>query len=475
MPGRVTTFLRNPGSNIAHIKNKSRSISPDTSDGEDVASHHYAVKKPEFADAMLKKRLSLPFGKKDPHCPAVAVDWSLESPPILFHGNVEDSTGALLSGQMILDIREDTVELEGFTASLRIRTSHKRPFQNNCNDCIHQFTELQSWRFIVQPMVLPRGKHQFPFTTLLEGHLPASMITSLMSITYEFKAEATIARHSLNVPSTASNVTKFERTIPVKRTLPQPDHPHHSVRLFPPTNIKTGAYYSPVIHAHTDNKVSLRLDGLVSVNEKAATLDIWKLKKVTWKLEETVKTVAPACGKHSPTAQEVGEGDQAKKGIQRNETHFLADKNIHEGWKSTYTSTDGTVELEFDYGLHHRRGKSEPKYAPDNKALDGTQVTHSLLLELVVSKEFAPIGKPNQSSQTGTGRVLRMNFPVILTENPGMGISWDEEAPPVYQNVPPSPPGYPTIESPIDYDDLEFLDACRINGESPSRRPSAWV
>ena len=35
-----------------------------------------------------------------------------------------------------------------------------------------------------------------------------------------------------------------------------------------------------------------------------------------------------------------------------------------------------------------------------------------------------------------------MHFGTILTERAGIGISWDNEAPPIYQDVPPSPPAY---------------------------------
>jgi hypothetical protein len=39
-----------------------------------------------------------------------------------------------------------------------------------------------------------------------------------------------------------------------------------------------------------------------------------------------------------------------------------------------------------------------------------------------------------------------MQFTLVVTEKSGMGISWDEEQPPVYEDVPNSPPGYPRME-----------------------------
>lgn len=47
------------------------------------------------------------------------------------------------------------------------------------------------------------------------------------------------------------------------------------------------------------------------------------------------------------------------------------------------------------------------------------------------------------SVPTGAARVLRMQFRIHLTERSGLGISWDEEVPPIYQDVKMlSPPSY---------------------------------
>jgi len=61
---------------------------------------------------------------------------------------------------------------------------------------------------------------------------------------------------------------------------------------------------------------------------------------------------------------------------------------------------------------------------------------------MVVSEEWAPLRKLNQPTPTGSARVLRTQFNLVVTERGGMGISWDEEQPPMYEDVPASPPGY---------------------------------
>ncbi|KAM6515251.1 Endocytosis regulator [Fusarium solani] len=359
------------------------------------------------------------------------------APPVVFHGNAEDSTGALITGQMFLDVKEEAVEIGSFSASLKLHVFQKRPFQSHCTDCQNQYTELQAWQLLAHPTTLRKGRHAYPFSILLGGHLPATMDTPLAAISYEFKADAYVTR-GINSTSGTCAPVRFERTIPVKRSLPENEIPHHSVRVFPPTNIKASAHYNNVIHPTGTNTVNLRLDGLMSRNEKAKTIDFWRLKKVTWRLEETIKTVAPACERHAPAQAQ----DPEKKGLPRNEVRVLGEKHLHEGWKSDFTGTDGKVEMEFDYFANQYKSHSkELKYACDTKSHDGIEVTHSLLIELVVSREYAPEGKPQLATQTGTGRILRMHYGVVMTDHAGMGVSWDNEAPPVYQDVPPSPPG----------------------------------
>src|SRR5690242_1611347 len=134
------------------------------------------------------------------------------------------------------------------------------------------------------------GEHSFPFSVLLEGHLPSTMDSPLVSISYEFKAEAIPRINLTSLPPIG-----LEKTLDVRRSLPTSEVPHHSVRVFPPTNIKASAHYPHVIHPIGSYTLALRLDGIAKLNSKVNTVEYWKLKKLTWKLEETIKTIAPAC------------------------------------------------------------------------------------------------------------------------------------------------------------------------------------
>lgn len=253
MPHLVANFLRSSSGPIPHIKavsrsrntsrstsrSASRNTSPHASDSED----RHAVKMPDLAEAIKKHhRLSLHFGRSNskerqqqhvPYSPVV-IEWSVESPPVVFHGNTEESTGALVSGQIFLDIKEELVDIESFTAALNLIVTHKRPFQNNCNECQTQTTQLEKLELLAHPIPLRKGKHQFPFSILLPGHLPASMDTPVVSIAYVLNAEAQYltAPTDSETPSSISTA-KFDRIIDVKRTLPEPLYPHNSVRVFP--------------------------------------------------------------------------------------------------------------------------------------------------------------------------------------------------------------------------------------------------
>ncbi|KOS21035.1 Uncharacterized protein ESCO_004368 [Escovopsis weberi] len=491
---------RNPSPHATHSPLSSAS-SPSTS-----SAHEDHTLIADLTEALKKHhRLSLHFGRAykehgqhqfplqqdAPSCRRAAIDCTMESSPIVFHGTPDESTGALVTGQLILEAKEDLLRVESFAARLDLVVTQKKPFSSSCSDCQTQTTTIQRWEFLSHLTSLGNGKHHFPFSVHLGGHFPASMNTPLVSIAYVIKAEAIISASTTDLKAAAhgtdaTTCLAFERTLDVKRSLPEPIYPHNSVRVFPPTNIKATANYMSTLDPNRSNNLTLKLDGLMTHNEKFGTVDLWRLKKLTWKLEETIKTMAPPCKNHEHELDTIAELEAECKGHARSETRVIGEKSLFEGWKSSYTGSDGTVDFEFDFfvnkdakdakAVHHKgpqpKAPSADLYACDNQTDQGTSVTHSLCLELVISKEYAQEGKTHQSHQTGTGRILRMHFAVVLTNNAGMGVSWDNEAPPVYEDVPPSPPSYQWEEDPIEYADLEELDAARAFTAPNSRRHS---
>ncbi|KAH9992017.1 hypothetical protein F4779DRAFT_243166 [Xylariaceae sp. FL0662B] len=377
--------------------------------------------------------------------PNASLDWKVESPPVVMHGDVENSTGALVSGQLLLCVKENDFEVDSFEAKLDIRVTQKKPFTGHCHSCSTQTTELKSWSFLSEPSVLSKRIHEFPFSVLLEGYLPATTDNPILSVRYDFTAEA---KPRIGPP------IRLVKTIDVKRSLPVPELPHHSVRIFPPTNLAASVHYSQIVHPISAEKFTLRLDGIVKHNPEAKSVEYWKLKRLSWKLEENLETVAPACEKHSPKEPETGA--PSKKGIKRADTRTIAHADLHSGWKSDY-SPSGNIEMEVEYQV-----PPVPKAACDMKSLDGTEITHQLVVEMVVVQEYAPTAHPKHITPTGVARILRMHFGVVITERAGLGVSWDNEAPPIYQDVPPSPPAY-TCDIP--YENVDDLTLGRRSHE----------
>ncbi|KAI2623927.1 hypothetical protein GGS26DRAFT_214240 [Hypomontagnella submonticulosa] len=393
--------------------------------------------------------------KEQPQNPFASLDWKIESPPAVMHGEPENSTGALVSGQLLLDVKEDGFEVETFKATLHIHVVQKRPFVGHCQHCLNQTTELKTWSFLSEPTVLSKRVHEFPFSVLLDGHLPATTDNSVVSIRYDFSAEV--------IPRNGP-VIKLAKNIDVKRSLQVPELPHHSIRIFPPTNIAASVHFSQVVHPISTNTFTLRLDGIVKHNPDAKSVEYWKLKRLSWKLEENMETVAPACEKHAPRDPETGL--PTKKGVKRTDARTIAHADMHSGWKSDYSPT-GCIEMEIQYQL-----TPGAKAVCDVKSEDGSQVTHQLVVEMVVVQEYAPTAHPKHVTPTGVARILRMHFGVVLTERAGLGVSWDNEAPPIYQDVPPSPPSYSCDIPYSSVESVEDLSLSRQIQEEGSRAPS---
>jgi len=279
---------------------------------------------------------------------------------------------------------------------------------------------------------------------------------SLSSIAYILKATIT--------PKTGEPLS-LSHPLSVRRAIQPSDLPRQSIRIFPPTNLTAHVSLPSVIHPIGEFNAALRLDGIVRRNADTGIQTHWKLKRLTWRLDETQKVISPACAKH---ALKSGAAPDDKKGAAHQEVRTLNSEELKTGWKADYSRPDGSIELEFPFSMR-------PDAYPvcDVKAEDGTEVSHVLVVEMIVAEEYAPTKKPSQTTPTGAARVLRMHFNAVVTERGGMGISWDEEQPPLYENVPASPPGYGRSESLDgaaipDYEELDRLPGPRLGLAGPS-------
>ncbi len=141
---------------------------------------------------------------------------------------------------------------------------------------------------------------------------------------------------------------KLSQVLDVKRAIHPADQPRHSIRIFPPTNLTANCELPAVIHPIGETTVSLRLDGCVKRNLDLKSQHQWKLKRLTWRIDETQKTISPACPKH---AAKLGNVDDEKRGIAHQDVRTIGSTEIKSGWKSDYSTPDGSIELEFPFGI----------------------------------------------------------------------------------------------------------------------------
>jgi hypothetical protein len=256
------------------------------------------------------------------------------------------------------------------------------------------------------------------------------MLSSLSSIEYTLGAQVT--------PKIGGTIA-LNRALSVKRSI-QPSEPTRQfIRIFPPTNLKVHVDLPSVIHPIGEFKCSLRVIGIAKRDIETQTQVHWKLKRLTWRIEEMQKVISPACPKHAAKA---GAGPDEEKGVAHQNVKNLNMQELKNGWKADYTSVpDAFIELEFPFSV---RADSNPQC--DVKTKDGTEISNHLVIELNVFEEVAPISRPSRVTPTGETRVLRVYFNLPVTERGGLGVSWDEEQPPTYRNVAFSPPQYKTVD-----------------------------
>lgn len=225
----------------------------------------------------------------------------------------------------------------------------------------------------------------------------------------------------------------LEHPLILQRALmPGPDR--NSERVFPPTNLRALVVTPSVIHPIGAFPVQMRLTGLVDTPMKDVQRR-WRVRKINWRIDEHSRMVSAACTKHA--AKIGGEG----KGILHEDTRTIGGDDIKTGWKTDFDTPGGLVEMEFTAAIDaHRRPVC------DVESSNGLSSSHLLVLEIIVMEEQTPLKGPKYATPTGSARVLRVNFKLVLTERAGMGISWDEEMPPMYEDVERSPPGYPRME-----------------------------
>ena len=425
--------------------------------------HHNDMRMLNLRGSKSKDRAS--HGSPGP-APALLANLSvaIESPPLCCYGLASNSTGALLSGLLRLSVADAVgeVKLKSLAMSLRAAIATKKPIQKDCSDCKERYDELKEWTFLSESRTFKKGSdHQFPFSFLFPGHLPATTTATLGSISYSLVATAT---------TSTSETIHVTHPLTLQRAIP-PTQDKTSIRIFPPTNLTCRVVLPPVIHPIGTFPVQMTLSGVVEKRQDTQTR--WRLRKMMWRIEEHTKMISAPCSKH---AHKIG---GASKGVEHSDSKTVGSDDLKHGWKTDFDTAGGEITLEFEASLIHQSSK---KALCDVSSPAGLEVRHNLVIELIVAEEFCPNKNTSLITPTGAARILRMQFAIIVTERAGMGISWDEEMPPVYEDVPASPPGYGTSDRNDgafggaiveDYHgpELEYVDLERLPSENPNEPP----
>ncbi|KAF3031249.1 hypothetical protein E8E12_000889 [Didymella heteroderae] len=342
---------------------------------------------------------------------------NVESPPVVLYNSPQNSAGAILTGQLLLNVREPHVTIEEFGMKLLAIVTTKKPLVRHCDDCTSQTTTIHRWDFLIRPTALRYGQHIYPFSHLLPGHLPATTHGRLATLDYCLSAVATASK--------GDKIT-YQRAVDIRRAI-LPGDEKHSIRLFPPTNLTALAKLPSVIHSNGEIGIEMRLSG--TVQNKADLQTRWRLWKLNWRIEETQRSIAPACSRHS--SKVIGGG----RDICHKDVRVIARGVVKSDWKTDFER--GEIDVAFNAACNVAL-----KPLCDMACQTGMSVKHSLVVEMVVAKERASLQKLSQATATGVACVLCTQFHLVLTERPGMGIAWVEEQPPIYEDVPAGPPAY---------------------------------
>ena len=347
----------------------------------------------------------------------------IESGPLVSYGSTANSTGALLSGRLKLVVEDPSGQLTLNKLSLTFRAviCAKKPIGKDCPDCKERHEVLKKETLLSEPRTFKRNEdHQFPFSHLFEGHLPATTVAPLGSISYQIVATG---------QSSTGEKLEVIHPITIERAItPGPDK--SSIRIFPPTNLTARITLPSVVHPIGVFPIQMTMSGVVEKKKDLTTR--WRLRKVLWHVDEAVKMISKPCPRH---ADKVKEG----KALQHSESRMVGQDDLKNGWKTDFDTAGGEIMLEFEAALGT---KHNTRPVCDVTSPAGLEVKHLLVLELIIAEEFVSQRNPSIITPTGSARVLRMQFTLAVTTRGGMNISWDEEMPPMYEDVPASPPGY---------------------------------
>ncbi|KAH6877231.1 hypothetical protein B0T10DRAFT_464623 [Thelonectria olida] len=357
---------------------------------------------------------------------SVHISWTIETPSIILFDRGEQTTGALFSGVLFVHVENNAAEFRRLMVLLSVRLSRccppRYPVSHRWTECQTQSISVKKWDILGAPTMLQPGLHRFPFFHFIPGSVPATVDTPSFSISYDVEAAGTVAPAANDKSMTKE--LELKNSIIINRYFPSPKPLCRFHAELPPLNARVTALYDGVVEPRGEKQVTIHLSNLQSYNQTFRELESWRLKKVSWRFEETIQSRFPPC-KHSPPAK------NATNDIDI-DVRVLSKGALHKGWETGDSSRKDAVDLTFSYFIDRKISIYEWNYACDVQYFHGVEVKHSLNVEMLFAQETATEGHPNLATPSGTGHVHRLSLDVVLTGNHGKHISWEEEAPPPY-------------------------------------------
>ncbi|EPX73906.1 endocytosis regulator [Schizosaccharomyces octosporus yFS286] len=335
------------------------------------------------------------------------LDIQMESPPLIMYGAPEVSSGALATGLLKMTVFDQKVQLDSVNLKFMRIISTKHPVRESCPKCRSTVDVFESWDFSSTSSSFAHGTHTWPFSFIVPGHFPQTTESPFVNIRYLLLAVVTS-------DTSANTNAKLEHSLVIRRSIIL-NTDKVAQRLFPPTSLVALLEMPPVIHALSCIPVQFQLTGCRPQN----TAFSWRLSKVSWRIEEQIKARISPCADH----------EGSRKPHEYRETRLLGNDEHRNGWK-----VDGDRIL-FDIAVSTSL-LSKPICDVTLEGQYSISVAHQLIFETIVVEEI------NSQPVNSNARILRMKVNLPLTERGGLGVSWDEECPPMFTSVGPGPPPY---------------------------------
>ncbi|OLL26310.1 hypothetical protein NEOLI_000387 [Neolecta irregularis DAH-3] len=332
----------------------------------------------------------------------ISVGFEIPSLPLVSYESPKISSGALLTGNIKLEINVSSLELDSFIVEVIQLVTSKRPVKTSCLDCITRKRTMCIKRYISVPVLMAQGSHEYPLTFLFKGSWPATTSSRISLIEYYLVATVTSGKRDGKTVSYIS-----ERPIHLNRSYEYLEEGLKHLRKFPDTSVKCKIFLPTSIHPHSSFLVTIQFTGL-----KEQSGDVWGIDSLNWMLKEYGVIVSLPCFQHAHHTSSHGFVHEEKK--------IVGAGRISKGFKYI-DAQKSECHMEFEFF-------SGQEAASDVSGPSGIEISHDMTLDFTVL-----LARKGAGLST---RVLSMKCPVVISSRPGMGISWDNETPPMYGTIP---------------------------------------